>query len=138
MYKLTEPLTAWLMPWRASIKHHLAVIDDFAFGVIDKRRQELATGQKYGDLLSRFMAATNEKNEQLSNRELRDVVLNFVIAGRDTTAQALSWTFYCLLTDPRVEHALLEEVNLHITDDLENDPAALYEVIKGMKYANAV
>ncbi|SAL94944.1 hypothetical protein [Absidia glauca] len=137
MYKLTEPLTAWFMPWRTSLKHHLAVIDDFAFGVIDKRRQDLAMGQEYGDLLSRFMTATNVKNEQLSNKELRDVVLNFVIAGRDTTAQALSWTFYCLLTDPRVEHALLEEVNLHITDDLENDPAALYEVIKGMKYANA-
>lgn len=84
------------------------------------------------------MAATNEKNERLSNKELRDVVLNFVIAGRDTTAQALSWTFYCLLMDPRVEQVLLEEVNANITDDVENDPAALYEVIKGMTYANAV
>lgn len=90
------------------------------------------------DLLSRFMNATNEHGEPLNNKELRDIVLNFVIAGRDTTAQALSWTFYNLLLHPRVEKKLLEEIQLNITDDLMDNPVALYDAIKKMNYAHAV
>lgn len=70
--------------------------------------------------------------------KLRDVVLNFIIAGRDTTAQALSWTFYNLCLHPRIEKKLLEEIKEHITDELEQDSPALYEAIKNMKYAHAV
>ena len=66
------------------------------------------------------------------------MILNFVIAGRDTTAQALSWTFYNLCNNPRVEYKLLEEIKEHISDEMENDPVALYEAIKDMKYAHAV
>lgn len=84
------------------------------------------------------MDAHNENNEPLSNKELRDIVLNFVIAGRDTTAQALSWTFYMLLLHPRVEAKLLKEVLENITDDVADDPVALYEAIKNMTYAHAV
>lgn len=84
------------------------------------------------------MDAHNEHDEPLSNKELRDIVLNFVIAGRDTTAQALSWTFYMLLLHPRVESKLLKEVLENITDDVADDPVALYEAIKNMTYAHAV
>ncbi|KAF1775957.1 Cytochrome P450, conserved site [Phytophthora cactorum] len=41
---------------------------------------------------------------------LRDIVVNFIIAGRDTTAQALSWFFYCLSKNPQVEAKIREEV----------------------------
>lgn len=69
---------------------------------------------------------------------MRDIVLNFVIAGRDTTAQALSWTFYNLCCHPRIEYKLVQEINEYITDDIEGDARALYEKIKDMKYAHAV
>ncbi|ORZ17105.1 cytochrome P450 [Absidia repens] len=124
-FKITEALSNIFMPWKKSIQQHLDTMDDFAFDVIEKRRKQLADGETYGDLLSRFMNATNEHGQPLNNKELRDVVLNFVIAGRDTTAQALSWTFYSLLTNPHVEEKLLAEVRENITDELENDPAAL-------------
>lgn len=84
------------------------------------------------------MNAANEHGEPLNNKELRDIVLNFVIAGRDTTAQALSWTFYNLLLHPRVEKKLLEEIELNITDELMDNPVALYDAIKKMNYAHAV
>jgi fatty acid omega-hydroxylase len=85
------------------------------------------------------MKASNNEGVPLSNDELRDIVLNFVIAGRDTTAQALSWCFYMLTTHPRVEQFLLNEIQEHITDDLLEDSTALYEVIKSkMIYAHAV
>ncbi|KAI9309683.1 cytochrome P450 [Cunninghamella echinulata] len=137
-YKITEKFTEWFMPWKTSIKQHLQIIDDFAYGVIKQRRKEIENGEQFNDLLSRFMVANNEKGERLNDTELRDVVLNMVIAGRDTTAQALSWTFYSLMQTPRVEEKLLQEINDYLPEDLEKDPAALYEAIKNMKYAHAV
>ncbi|KAL9558727.1 hypothetical protein MBANPS3_000774 [Mucor bainieri] len=139
LWRVTEPIATLLQPWKKSINQHLETVDGFANQVIEGRRQQLADGETHHrDLLSRFMDAHNEHDELLSNKELRDIVLNFVIAGRDTTAQALSWTFYMLLLHPRVESKLLKEVLENITDDVADDPAALYEAIKNMTYAHAV
>jgi cytochrome P450 len=84
------------------------------------------------------MNATNEKGETLNDVELRDTVLNFIIAGRDTTAQALSWLFYNLALQPRVEQKILEEIQDKISDDAEKDSPALYEIISGLPYLHAV
>ncbi|CAO3649312.1 unnamed protein product [Cunninghamella echinulata] len=137
-HKWTEKLRDLLFPWNISIRQHINKIDEFAYEVIKKRRQEIQQGEQFNDLLSRFMETKNEKGQLLNDTELRDVVLNMVIAGRDTTAQALSWTFYSLMEQPRVEEKLLKEINEYMPDDLEKDPAALYEAIKNMKYAHAV
>ncbi|KAI9309677.1 cytochrome P450 [Cunninghamella echinulata] len=137
-HKWTEKFTDFLFPWNVTIGQHINIIDGFAYEVIKKRRQEIQQGEQFNDLLSRFMETENEKGELLNDTELRDVVLNMVIAGRDTTAQALSWTFYSLMEQPRVEEKLLKEINEYIPDGLEKDPAALYEAIKNMKYAHAV
>ncbi|KAI8887433.1 cytochrome P450 [Backusella circina FSU 941] len=131
IWKITEPIQALLNPHKKNIKQHLQTVDEFAHTVIERRRKQLADGETHHDLLSRFMNARNEHNEPLSNKELRDIVLNFVIAGRDTTAQALSWTFYNLLLHPRIEKKLLEEIEANITDD--NMPyahAVFYEVLR--------
>ncbi|KAG2235764.1 hypothetical protein INT48_000990 [Thamnidium elegans] len=139
IWKITEPILFGLQPWKKSISQHLKTVDNFAYEVIESRRQQLARGETHHkDLLSRFMDAHNENDELLNNKELRDIVLNFIIAGRDTTAQALSWTFYMLLLHPRVEKRLLEEIANHVTDDLADRPAELYEVIKDMTYAHAI
>lgn len=139
LWRVTEPVSNLLQPWKKSISQHLDTVDCFANQVIEGRRKQLANGETHHrDLLSRFMDAHNENDEPLSNKELRDIVLNFVIAGRDTTAQALSWTFYMLLLHPRVESKLLRETLDNISDDVANDPVALYEAIKKMTYAHAV
>jgi cytochrome P450 len=138
IWPITERLMRIAMPWKSSMNDHLNVVDTFAREVTEKRRVEIANGEVHRDLLSRFMDARNAQGELLNNDELRDIVLNFVIAGRDTTAQALSWTFYMLLCHPRVEEKLLDEINQYISDDILHDSAALYEVIKNMKYAHAV
>ncbi|PHZ07841.1 cytochrome P450 [Rhizopus microsporus ATCC 52813] len=138
VWSVTERIAGLLMPWKTSMNEHLAVVDGFAREVTEKRRAQLAAGEIHTDLLSRFMDARNNKGNPLSNDELRDIVLNFVIAGRDTTAQALSWTFYMLMCHPRVEKKLLEEINEHITDVDNLDAPTLYEKIKSMNYAHAV
>ncbi|KAI9253973.1 cytochrome P450 [Phascolomyces articulosus] len=125
-------------PGELSHKDHIKIIDDFAFLLVKERREQLKQGHEYSDLLSRFMNARNEKGQPLNDSELRDTVLNFIIAGRDTTAQTLSWGLYYLLTHPRVEAKLVEEVKQYITDEVENDPTQFYETIKKMVYAHAV
>ncbi|KAL9352073.1 hypothetical protein Peur_054753 [Populus x canadensis] len=49
------------------------------------------------DILSRFIELGEDPESYLTDKSLRDVVLDFVIAGRDTTATTLSWAKY---TDP--------------------------------------
>lgn len=117
---------------------HLKVLDTFAQSVIDQRRKAIAAGEEHKDLLSRFMNTTNAINEPLDDVELRDTIMNFIIAGRDTTAQALSWTFLMLMSHPRVEQKLVQEIKESITDELESNSPALYEAIKEMNYAHAV
>lgn len=72
------------------------------------------------------------------DKELRDAMLNLVVAGRDTSAQTLSWFLYCVLKHPKVEAKLLEEINEFITDGLEEDSVMLYEKIQKLKYSHAV
>jgi len=64
------------------------------------------------DLLALFMQAVEENGMPRSEQTtyLRDVVMNFVIAGRDTTACTLSWMFYILATNPDVHQRVSEEV----------------------------
>ncbi|CAO3598708.1 unnamed protein product [Absidia cylindrospora] len=138
LWSVTEFLGRITQPFNTSMNDHLKVVDGFARQVTEQRRQQLKNGEVHKDLLSRFMNASNANGEPLSNDELRDIVLNFVIAGRDTTAQALSWTFYMLMSHPRVEVKLLEEINTNITEEALADSARLYEKIKDMKYAHAV
>ncbi|ORX61453.1 cytochrome P450 [Hesseltinella vesiculosa] len=127
-----------LHPTEPTVAHHLQVMEEFTTSVISKRRKELAEGSEPKDLLSRFMSARNEHGQELNDVELRDTILNFIIAGRDTTAQALSWTFYCLAQHPRVEEKLVKEIIENVHDDMEQDSTALYEAIKDMPYAHAV
>ena len=125
-------------PGAMRVKDHIKIIDDFAYTLIKERRRQLARGEEYRDLLSRFMAARNPEGELLNDKELRDTVLNFIIAGRDTTAQALSWCFYLLMEHPHVEEKLLKEINEHIPQVIQVDAAELYEITKKMNYAHAV
>lgn len=140
LWPVTERIQKLLTPWRSGMRNHLHTVDQFAREVIEQRRQEMETADHVDrqDLLSRFMHASNADGEPLSTDELRDIVLNFVIAGRDTTAQALSWTFYMLMCHPRVERKLYQEILDYIDDSQLHDPPALYEAIKDMKYAHAV
>jgi fatty acid omega-hydroxylase len=89
IWPATERILGFLMPWKSNMNEHLGIVDGFARSVTEKRRTQLEAGEVHKDLLSRFMDAHNHKGELLSNDELRDIVLNFVIAGRDTTGKII-------------------------------------------------
>jgi cytochrome P450 len=81
------------------------------------------------------MDMDDEDGQPLSDEMLKDHVLNFIIAGRDTTAQALAWMFYLLhrsQTDPGILKKLVKEV-----DEVLRGEVPTYDTCKAMKYAEA-
>ncbi|TPX70539.1 hypothetical protein CcCBS67573_g06476 [Chytriomyces confervae] len=110
-------------------------IRDFGISVIQEKRASLGDEPSTGnDLLSLLMRTTDDEGNSPTDEMLVDYVLNFIIAGRDTTAQALSWTFFLLHKNPAALAALHEEIATVL-----GGSAPTYDQIKNdMPYANAV
>ncbi|MQM23807.1 hypothetical protein Taro_056877, partial [Colocasia esculenta] len=68
------------------------------------------------DILLRFLTQ-KEEGEEMDLKYLRDIVLNLVIAGRDTTAGTLSWFFYMLCKYPDAQKKIAQEVAVSIWAD---------------------
>ncbi|KAK1308480.1 hypothetical protein QJS10_CPA09g01545 [Acorus calamus] len=98
----------------ALLKQSINLIDEFTYGVIRKRKGEIerthGSGKMKHDLLSRFIELSKDPESNLTDKSLRDIVLNFVIAGRDTTAATISWFTYMVMTHPRVADKLFSEL----------------------------
>ena len=65
------------------------------------RRRRLG-GEGRADVLSRLIEARDETNAPLADGALRDELITFLLAGHETTATALAWTFHALLAHPDV------------------------------------
>jgi cytochrome P450 len=84
-------------------------LEEFIYGIIDERRK---SGRDTGDLLSMLLHARDEDGSRMSDEQLRDEVMTVIMAGHETTAIALSWTWRLLALYPDVEkklHAELDE-----------------------------
>ncbi|KAF9907268.1 Protein kinase alk2 [Linnemannia zychae] len=127
-------LREWFTGKRRQIAKDHKIVTDFAFKIIRDRRIN-GYDKPHKDLLQLCMDMDGDDGLPLSDEMLKDLVLNFIIAGRDTTAQALSWMFYLLhraQTDPRILHKLVQEV-----DDVLKGQAPTYDSCRTMKYAEA-
>ncbi|KAG0365159.1 cytochrome P450 [Gamsiella multidivaricata] len=127
-------LIEWLTGTDKKVAKDNKIVVDFALDIIRSRR---ANGyhKPQKDLLQLFIDLKDENGEILSDDILKDSILNFIIAGRDTTAQALSWMFYLMhrsSTDKNIVHKLRQEIKDVLGDDLPT-----YESSKKMKYAEA-
>lgn len=81
----------------AQLRRALRYVHEFTDKVITERRTVSAGDlSSRGDLLSRFML------KDYSDEQLRDTIINFVLAGRDTTAILLTWTVFELAQHPEV------------------------------------
>ncbi|MDO8212722.1 cytochrome P450 [Conexibacter sp. CPCC 206217] len=81
------------------LKRLLAVVDRHVYGVIDGRRAAGDAGERT-DILSLLLNATDEDGTPLTDRELRDELLTLVLAGHETTANSLAWSFERLVRTP--------------------------------------
>jgi cytochrome P450 family 135 len=86
-------------PW-AKFEGRLKEVDELLYAEIAERR---VTGglEERDDILSVLMQARFEDGEEMSDTDLRDQLMTLLLAGHETTATALAWTFDLLLRHPR-------------------------------------
>lgn len=82
-----------------------------------QRLLEAHRGRRGGDILSHLMTLHDEEQQGFSDKELRDQALSIMLAGHDTTADALGWTFHLLSLHPEVQEQACQEALA-----LEGDP----------------
>jgi cytochrome P450 len=83
-------------------------LDTLIYTMIADRR---ASGVDHGDLLSMLIAAQDEEATGLSDQEVRDEAMTILLAGHETTANALTWTLYLLSQNPAAAATLHAELD---------------------------
>ncbi|KAB5527001.1 hypothetical protein DKX38_020848 [Salix brachista] len=97
----------------ASLKKNIKIIDAFVTNLIRTKRKLLAEERLCDDkedILSRFLVESKKDPEEMNDKYLRDIILNFMIAGKDTSANTLSWFFYMLCKNPVIQEKVAQEV----------------------------
>jgi cytochrome P450 len=99
------------LPTEANRRYERSVrdVDSVLYGLIDRRRRGESQGY---DLLAMLMEAKDEQTgEWMTDRQLRDEMMTMFVAGHETSAVALTWTWYCLSLAPDAEARLHAEVD---------------------------
>jgi len=111
------------LPVVRRLRRSRIALDAMVFAMIDERRRAGASDR--GDLLSMLLAVRDEDGSALTEQQLRDEIITLLAAGHETTAVALSWTWYLLSRHPLAEGRLHHELRsvlrgrLPTADDLE-------------------
>ena len=109
--RLMSPLRFTLMlPLPSSLRFHRAIreLDVVIYRMIEQRRRNPADGE---DLLSLLVQAKDdETHAQMTEKQLRDEIFSLLMAGHETTANALSWALYLLAQNPDIDERLHAEV----------------------------
>lgn len=107
-------------------------LDQTVYRMIAERR---ASGRDTGDLLSMLLLTQDEEGDPgnsspgLTDKQVRDEALTILLAGHETTANALTWTWYLLSQNPDVEaklHAELDRVLAGRLPGLDDLPLLRY------------
>ncbi|KAB2020127.1 hypothetical protein ES319_D07G046100v1 [Gossypium barbadense] len=97
----------------AALKRNVKIIDDFIFDLIRCKREQMENEKlvrEKEDILSRFLTESKRDPENMNDQYLRDIILNFMIAGKDTSAGTLTWFFYMLHKHPLVQDKVIHEI----------------------------
>lgn len=97
------------LPTLGNLRYQRAVrrLDNIIYGIIRQRR---SSDHPTSDLLSLLLHARDEDGSRMTDHQLRDEVMTLLLAGHETTALSLSWTWYLLGQFPKSEQKLHEEL----------------------------
>jgi cytochrome P450 len=110
------------------VKTGVSVLDRATYSVIDARRQASDLSDRE-DILSTLLAVRTEDGEMLSDQELRDELLTLLLAGFETTANSLAWTWERLLRTPDAHESLLSAVRT----DSQAEERVEATIVEGMR-----
>ncbi|MDD5370642.1 MAG: cytochrome P450 [Anaerolineaceae bacterium] len=132
-------LPVWLpTPARRRFFRAVDQLDRVVYGFIQARRAGKA-GAGGGDLLDMLLEARDENGAGMTDQQLRDEVMTLFLAGHETTANTLSWTWMLLAQNPEVEarlHAELDRVlagHIPTVTDLPNLPYTEHVITESMR-----
>jgi cytochrome P450 len=100
--------------------------------IVDPIINERRTTQTQ-DVLSLLLQARDDVDRPLDNEAIRNELITLVLAGHETTATALTWTWYLLSDHPAVEEKLVEEL-----EDVIGDREINFDDLPKLTYANMV
>ncbi len=125
-------LPTWFpLPGKRKAAKACETLDQIVLNMIETRRQST---EEHHDLMAILMAATGEDDEdRMTDLQLRDELMTMVLAGHETTANALSWAIYLLGKHPDVAAKLRMEVD----EVLEGRPPTL-EDLGNLEYVDCV
>ena len=104
-----DRLYNWPIPRMRRVKRAIPVLDAAIYDIIAQHRR---SGVDQGDLLSMLMSARDTEGDGtgMTDQQLRDEVITLVLAGHETTANALAWCWWFLAQHPDVDARLAEEL----------------------------
>lgn len=108
------------------LKEAIKIVNKLAERIMENRRQIGFLNKN--DLLSRFMGTISDE------KYLKDIVINFLLAGRDTIGSGLTTFFWLISQRPEIETKIREESNRVMSRENE---LATYEETRDMHYLNA-
>jgi cytochrome P450 len=100
-------------PSNLRFRRAVRLLDGIVTDLISRGRRE---GLAPGSLLSRLLEAQRQEGGRLTDRQLRDELVTLLLAGHETTALALSYSFYLLAQHPEVEARLVAELEQVLGD----------------------
>lgn len=116
---------SWPTPRNRRAERAYRYLDSVVYRIIESRRR---SGEDRGALLSMLIHATDEDGSQMTPQQLRDETMTIFLAGHETTALALTWTWYLLSENVQAEAQLHSELDRVLggrqpsADDLERLP----------------
>jgi cytochrome P450 len=126
-FRRTIFIPQWLpTPTNMRLERAIRQIEKVLYRMIAEKR---ASGRDAGDLLSMLLAAQDEDGSRMTDKQLRDEAITLFLAGHETTANTLSWTWWLLAQNPAVEaklHAELSTVLAGRAPSLDDLPKLVY------------
>jgi cytochrome P450 len=110
---LPAPERPWLRrigPWAPFFRLRERA-DELVVGLIEERRSEGERATARNDVLAMLLAARHEDGSAMSTQEVRDELMTLLVAGHETTASELAWTFERLAREPAALARLVAEVD---------------------------
>jgi cytochrome P450 len=99
------------LPQNARYRAAKQTLDQTVYAMIRRGRRRADEGALGQDLLSMLLAARDDDGSSFDDRQLRDEIMTIYLAGHETTALALSWTFVLLSQHPTIDAALGRELD---------------------------
>ncbi|XP_059312720.1 cytochrome P450 704C1-like isoform X1 [Lycium ferocissimum] len=129
----------------AKLKDNIRTVDALVYKLIQRKAEQMSKPEadlslqwKKEDILSRFLQITGT-----DPKYLRDIILNFIIAGKDTTAATLSWFIYVLCKYPHVQEKIAQGIKEaatekeNATDIMDFAANVSEEALEKMQYLHA-